>query len=305
MYTGAKCTPSLSGKCSMKPPNEASVDAIINTYAHEMWEALSDTYGVWYRTCDGYENADICNSNYGVISSYGDSITGNKINYNLQLGGNNYLVQLNWLRRNAYYSGNEKCAISADGTYLNNNDLSAAALYTIYATLIVIPICLICFFYFMCCHGNAHGNQKNDKSTQEIKEEISDTSGELQPKLKDPPEHRQSNTKTIDKTSNDENPEKVSTESPTKILTTETIAEAKIQSQLQSGVYAEELKLSNSAIKLKPIVAATSRNIVSTADLKSDTKQLNFDPKASGAKSGAKQQSKSEFKNSMSKVNPI
>jgi hypothetical protein len=162
-YSGSTCTAAISGGCSMQAPNGASVDGIINVYTHEIWEALSNTYGAWFRSCDGYENADICNNNYGIISVSGDSISNNKINYNLQLNGNNYLVQHNWLRANPYYTGHEKCGISADGAELNNNSLSTAATYLIYFALLAIPCCLACIIYMMCCVGNAHGQNMDDK----------------------------------------------------------------------------------------------------------------------------------------------
>ena len=163
-YSGSQCTLSTSGGgCSMKPPNEASVDGIINVYSHEIWESITNTYGAWYAT-NGNECADLCNNNFGIISVSGDSFHNNKVNYNLQLNGNNYLVQHNWLRANPYYSGTEKCAISADGTELNNNGLSTTAKYLVYFALFAIPLCLFCIFYYLCCVGNAHGKKDNSDS---------------------------------------------------------------------------------------------------------------------------------------------
>ena len=137
--------------------------------AHELWEAITDTqtisdplsHGVWYRNCDKYENADICNNNYGIISVSGDSLRGNKMNYNLQINGHYYLTQHNWLRNSTFYNGPEKCAISADGTELNDNSLSDVALYLIYIVLLLVPFCCCCILYFMCCYGNAHGPKKD------------------------------------------------------------------------------------------------------------------------------------------------
>ena len=141
----------------MKAPNSASVDGIINVYSHEIWEAITDTEGAWYRDSDKNECADICNNNFGIISLAGSTFTGNKRNYNLNLNGHYYLVQHNWLRANPYYNGTERCAISADGTEINQQGTTALIIYFVYFALLAIPIALGCCFYYLCCVGNAHG----------------------------------------------------------------------------------------------------------------------------------------------------
>ena len=153
----------------MKPPNEASTDSIINVYSHEIWEALTNTYGAYYRSCDGYENADLCNYNFGIVSVSGSTFSGNKVNYNMILNNTKYLVQHNWLRANPYYSGTEKCAISADATSLNHQGASGPSILLSLLALIVLPLCCccICFYYRKrICQSN-----NRDKSNKIVAEE--------------------------------------------------------------------------------------------------------------------------------------
>ena len=84
----AECIGSL---CNFLSPNNNPVaDSMISTYAHEIFEAATDSWRGWYRNCDGKENGDLCAYNYGQM--HFDGIK----HFNLQLGSNFFIVQQMW-----------------------------------------------------------------------------------------------------------------------------------------------------------------------------------------------------------------
>lgn len=105
-FTGASpvCT---NRSCSLvSPNNNAPADAMVSTFAHEINEAVSDTYNGWYRDCDGYENGDLCAYDYGLMRTDGVR------NFNLQLNNKSFIVQQNW-RIKSYNYNKSACALSA------------------------------------------------------------------------------------------------------------------------------------------------------------------------------------------------
>lgn len=91
----------------MSPNANPVADAMVNTIAHELDEAVTDPdIDAWYAD-DGKqsENGDLCNWKFGATYA-----TANGARANVRLGGRDFLVQQNWVR-NAF-SPTTGCAIS-------------------------------------------------------------------------------------------------------------------------------------------------------------------------------------------------
>lgn len=78
------------------PNGDPAADAEVNTLVHELEEATTDPdLNAWYDR-RGYENADKCAWNFGTTA-----------NFNITIGGKNFLVQQNWIN-----SGSGGCRIT-------------------------------------------------------------------------------------------------------------------------------------------------------------------------------------------------
>ena len=65
--------------------------------AHELEEATTDPdLNAWYDR-RGYENADKCAWTFGTTKTLNGAL------YNVTLGGNNYLIQQNWVNASGGY----------------------------------------------------------------------------------------------------------------------------------------------------------------------------------------------------------
>ncbi|HLY18818.1 MAG TPA: hypothetical protein VKR61_16415 [Bryobacteraceae bacterium] len=93
---------------SHSPNNDPGVDAMISVIAHESEEATSDpNLNAWFFS-NGYENGDKCAYKYGTVTP-----VGNGSDFNITLGGANYLIQENWIGPGGTGGvAGEKCAIS-------------------------------------------------------------------------------------------------------------------------------------------------------------------------------------------------
>lgn len=92
---------------TVSPNGNPVADAMVNTIAHELDEAVTDPdINAWYAD-DGNrsENGDLCNWNFGTTYA-----TANGARANVRLGSRDFLVQRNWVR-NAF-SPTQGCAIS-------------------------------------------------------------------------------------------------------------------------------------------------------------------------------------------------
>lgn len=84
------------------PNNNAGADGMASIIAHELEEAVTDPdLNAWYDR-RGYENADKCAWTFGTTST-----ASNGSLYNMVLGGNEYLIQRNWVNASGGY-----CALS-------------------------------------------------------------------------------------------------------------------------------------------------------------------------------------------------
>ena len=79
------------GGVFVSPNGNDAADSLVSVYAHELFEAVTDSNGGWYRDCDGYEMGDMCESTYGYI------MTSEGRNFNVEMGGHQFLVQSEWL----------------------------------------------------------------------------------------------------------------------------------------------------------------------------------------------------------------
>jgi hypothetical protein len=96
--------PSACSAQSKGPNGNVGADAMASVIAHELEETVTDpTFNGWWRSSDGYENADICAWTFGTTST-----AANGAAYNMLIGGSPYLIQQNWV--NVSPSG--KCAKS-------------------------------------------------------------------------------------------------------------------------------------------------------------------------------------------------
>lgn len=85
------------------PNGNPGADAMASTVAHEVEEAITDPNGdAWYDS-SGNENADKCAWNFGATYTVSNGSLAN-----MQLGGNNYLIQTNWVN-----ASGGSCGLSA------------------------------------------------------------------------------------------------------------------------------------------------------------------------------------------------
>jgi hypothetical protein len=83
-YTGQSCEGFIYGPTAN---GNLGADSLLNVYAHEVVEMVSDPiFDAWYFT-SGAENADVCNYDFGLYSGNSNTIVGNKP----------FLIQRNWL----------------------------------------------------------------------------------------------------------------------------------------------------------------------------------------------------------------
>jgi hypothetical protein len=94
--------PGSNGACSVQtsvsPNGDVGADAMVSVIAHEIEESATDpNLNAWYDN-RGYENADKCAWTFGTTYS-----TANGSLANMSLGGNNFLVQRNWVNASGGY----------------------------------------------------------------------------------------------------------------------------------------------------------------------------------------------------------
>jgi hypothetical protein len=94
--------PSACAAQTTSPNGNAGADGMASIIAHESEEAISDPdLNAWYDT-RGSENADKCAWTFGT-----ESTASNGSQYNITLGGKQYLIQQNWVNASGGY-----CAMS-------------------------------------------------------------------------------------------------------------------------------------------------------------------------------------------------
>jgi hypothetical protein len=94
--------PSACEAQTTSPNGNAGADGMASIVAHELEEAVTDPdLNAWYDT-RGRENADKCAWTFGT-----ESTASNGSKYNVVLGGNEYLIQQNWVNASGGY-----CAMS-------------------------------------------------------------------------------------------------------------------------------------------------------------------------------------------------
>lgn len=100
------CAPKINSTTS--PNQNVAADGMASVIAHELVEAVTDpNQNAWYDST-GYENADKCAWNFGIINT-----ASNGSLYNLTLNSRNYLLQQNWLYQGTTTSSaNGVCALS-------------------------------------------------------------------------------------------------------------------------------------------------------------------------------------------------
>jgi hypothetical protein len=95
LYSAMPYDAAYPGACtngSASPNGDPGADAEVNTLAHETEETTTDLMGnAWYDR-RGYENADKCAWNFGSTFT-----TSNGGLANVNIGGKNFLVQMNWV----------------------------------------------------------------------------------------------------------------------------------------------------------------------------------------------------------------
>jgi hypothetical protein len=97
----ARC-PSACAAQTTSPNGDAGADGAASILTHELEEATSDPdINAWYDS-RGEENADKCAWTFGT-----ESTASNGSQYNVVLGGKQYLIQQNWVNANGGY-----CAMS-------------------------------------------------------------------------------------------------------------------------------------------------------------------------------------------------
>jgi hypothetical protein len=90
--------PSSCAAQTTGPNGNAGADGMASIIAHEFEETTSDPLGnAWYDT-RGYENGDKCAWKFGT-----ESTASNGSKYNVVLGGNQYLIQQNWVNASGGY----------------------------------------------------------------------------------------------------------------------------------------------------------------------------------------------------------
>ena len=90
--------PSACEAQTTSPNGNAGADGMASIIAHELEEATTDPdLNAWYDT-RGEENADKCAWTFGT-----EHTASNGSKYNVTLGGNNYLIQQNWVNASGGY----------------------------------------------------------------------------------------------------------------------------------------------------------------------------------------------------------
>ena len=90
--------PSSCAAQTTGPNGNAGADGMASIIAHELEEAITDPdLNAWYDR-RGQENADKCAWTFGTTST-----AGNDSKYNVTLGGNNFLIQRNWVNASGGY----------------------------------------------------------------------------------------------------------------------------------------------------------------------------------------------------------
>jgi hypothetical protein len=90
---------------TQSPNNDPGVDAMISVLAHESEEATSDPdLNAWFFS-NGEEDGDKCAYLYGTTHP-----VGNGSDFNVTIGGANYLIQQNWIGPGG--TAGQKCALS-------------------------------------------------------------------------------------------------------------------------------------------------------------------------------------------------
>ena len=90
--------PSACADQTTSPNYNAGADGMASIIAHELEEAVTDPeLNAWYDR-RGYENADKCAWTFGTTSK-----APNGSNYNMTLGGSQYLIQQNWVNASGGY----------------------------------------------------------------------------------------------------------------------------------------------------------------------------------------------------------
>jgi hypothetical protein len=74
------------------PNNDPGADAMISVMSHELEEAATDPQGTGWYDSTGAENADKCAWTFGTTFNPGNGSLAN-----MTLGGNNFLIQQNWV----------------------------------------------------------------------------------------------------------------------------------------------------------------------------------------------------------------
>jgi hypothetical protein len=91
-------SPSACAAQTSSPNGNAGADAMLSIVAHEQEEAISDPdLNAWFDR-QGNENADKCAWTFGTQST-----ASNGSKYNVTLGGNQYLIQQNWVNASGGY----------------------------------------------------------------------------------------------------------------------------------------------------------------------------------------------------------
>jgi hypothetical protein len=83
-YTGQSCEGFIYGPTAN---GNLGADSLLNVYAHEVVEMVSDPEINAWKFASGDENADVCNYNFGPYFGNSNTIVGNK----------RFLIQQNWL----------------------------------------------------------------------------------------------------------------------------------------------------------------------------------------------------------------
>ena len=105
----ARC-PSACAAQTTSPNGNFGADAMASVIAHEIDETVTDPdLNAWYHVGLTGENGDLCAWNFGTTFT-----TSNGSQANLTLGGNNYLIQQNWLN-----DGPGSCTMASTGNPFN------------------------------------------------------------------------------------------------------------------------------------------------------------------------------------------
>jgi hypothetical protein len=96
-----RCPSACEAQSASSPNDNPGADGMVSIIAHELEEATTDPeLNAWYDS-RGAENADKCAWTFGTTLK-----ASNGSAYNMTLGGNNYLIQRNWVN-----SGSGYCAL--------------------------------------------------------------------------------------------------------------------------------------------------------------------------------------------------